>query len=272
MASKIITEELKKEIIEFYQSYPMAIKTVCEKFNFSSPTVTKILKDIPRYPKALIFNPNLKEDFFDEIDTEEKAYFLGLLISDGNVFSDETGRQASISITLDSNDEYILNTFRKVLGANTSIAHDSRGCSQIAVRSNKMAKALAKYGVVPRKSYITYLPLNIPKEMLSHLIRGIFDGDGSIQAHQHGTRFLHAFSFCGSHKLMQDIVNYFQEHLDLIGTISIYDYKDKELSDFKLQTVQDMYTFGEWIYKDATIYLKRKKDKYLEFKKHYNLD
>ena len=71
---------------------------------------------------------------------------------------------------------------------------------------------------------------------------------------------------------MQDIVNYFQEHLDLIGTISIYDYKDKELSDFKLQTVQDMYTFGEWIYKDATIYLKRKKDKYLEFKKHYNLD
>lgn len=43
-----------------------------------------------------------------------------------------------------------------------------------------MAEALAKYGVVPRKSHITYLPLNIPKEMFSHLIRGIFDGDGSI--------------------------------------------------------------------------------------------
>ena len=70
MASKIITEELKKEIIEFYQSYPMAIKTVCEKFNLSSPTVSKILKDIPRYPKALIFNPNLKEGFFDVVNRD----------------------------------------------------------------------------------------------------------------------------------------------------------------------------------------------------------
>lgn len=272
MASKIITEELKKEIIEFYQSYPMAIKTVCEKFNLSSPTVGKILKDIPRYSKALIFNPNLKENFFDEIDTEEKAYFLGLMISDGNVFNDETGRQASISITLDSNDKYILEAFRSALGANTSVAHDGRGCSQIAVRSNKMAETLAGYGVVPRKSHITYLPLNIPKDKFSHLIRGIFDGDGSIQAHQHGTHFLHSFSFCGSHRLMQDIVDFLQEHLSLVGAISVYDYKDKELSDFKLQTIQDMYTFGEWMYKDASIYLKRKRDKYLEFKKHYNLD
>ena len=86
MASKIITEELKQEIIEFYKSRPMAMKTVCEKFNLSSPTVGKILKDIPKYSKASIFNPELDEGFFSVIDTEAKAYFLGLLISDGNVF------------------------------------------------------------------------------------------------------------------------------------------------------------------------------------------
>lgn len=272
MASKIITEELKQEIIEFYKSQPMSLKSVGEKFNLSSPTISKILKDVPRYSKASIFNPNMKEDYFDNIDTEEKAYFLGLLISDGNVFTDGTGRQHSISITLDSGDEYILNRFREALGANTSVTRDGRGCSQIAIRSNKIAKALEKYGVVPRKSYITYLPLNISNEMFPHLIRGIFDGDGSIQAHQHKTRFLHAISFCGSHKLMQDIVDYIQKRLTLMGSINVYDYKDRELSDFKLQRVQDIYTFGEWMYKDATIFLKRKRETYLEFKKHYNLD
>ena len=68
------------------------------------------------------------------------------------------------------------------------------------------------------------------------------------------------------------MVNYFQKHLDLIGVISVYDYKNKQLSDFKIQTIQDIYTLGEWMYRDATIYLKRKRNKYLEFKKHYNLD
>ena len=40
--------------------------------------------------------------------------FLGLLIADGNVFKDATGRQASISITLDLKDEYMLLKFKLV--------------------------------------------------------------------------------------------------------------------------------------------------------------
>lgn len=272
MASKIITEELKQEIIKFYKSRPMAMKAVCEKFSLSSPTVGKILKDIPKYSKASIFNPELDEKFFSVIDTEEKAYFLGLLISDGNVFQDGTGRQSSISITLDSKDEYMLKKFRDALCANTSIAHDGRGCSQVAIRSDKMAQDLSQYGVVPRKSKLTYLPTNISKDMYPHLIRGIFDGDGSIQAHAHGTRFLHSVSFCGTHKLMQGIVDYLKENLELTGAPSVYDYQHKDLSEFKLQRIQDIHTFGEWMYKDATVFLERKRRVYLEFKEYYNLN
>lgn len=32
-----------------------------------------------------------------------------------------------------------------------------------------------------------------------------------------------------------------------------------------------MYIFGSWLYSNATIYLKRKHDKYLEFVNYYNL-
>ena len=41
--------------------------------------------------------------------------------------------------------------------------------------------------------------------------------------------------------------------------------------EIKIQNIDDIYTFGEWIYKDATIYLTRKKDIYEQFKTHYNL-
>ena len=128
MPSKIINEELKQNIINYYLSKPMTLLEVEKKFNLSHPTITTILKDIPKYPKAKIKNPALKERFFEKIDSEEKAYFLGLLISDGNVFKDNTGRQASISITLDLKDEYMLLKFKEVLQANTSVGYDGRGC------------------------------------------------------------------------------------------------------------------------------------------------
>ena len=107
MPRKVITEELKQEIIKYYLSQPMTMKQVEDKYELSHPTITKILKDVPKYTKAKLNNPNMKEHFFQEINEEAKAYFLGLLISDGNVFKDNTGRQASISITLDLKDEYI---------------------------------------------------------------------------------------------------------------------------------------------------------------------
>jgi len=271
MPSKIITEELKQKIIDYYLSYPMTLAQVEKQFDLSHPTITKILKDIPKYPKARINNPELKERFFKTIDSEEKAYFLGLLIADGNVFKDSTGRQASISITLDLKDEYMLLKFKETLNANTSVGHDGRGCGQIAVRSNLMATDLEKYGVIPRKSLFTYLP-QIDNEYMNHLIRGILDGDGSIRAEQTqvNNRFAHYIEFCGSRQLMEDIAEYCVK-LNLNTIPKVYVYNDRNLSDIKIQSKDDMYIFGEWLYKDATIFLKRKKDKYELFKSHYNL-
>lgn len=276
MPRKIITEELKQEIINYYLSKPMGLKQVENKYNLSHPTVSKILKNVPKYTKAKINNPNMKEHFFQEINCEENAYFLGLLIADGNVFKDNTGRQASISITLDLKDEYMLQKFKEVLQTDTSIGHDGRGCGQIAVRSNVMAEDLAKYGVVPRKSYYTYLP-EIPNQYMQHVLRGIFDGDGSILAKpspkKNGhNRFLHSISFCGTHKLMEDISNYLYGNLAFKQKPTIYDYKDRQLSELKIQNIDDIYLFGTYMYKGATIFLDRKYKIFLDFKQHYNLD
>ena len=218
----------------------------------------------------------MKEHFFQEINCEENAYFLGLLIADGNVFKDDTGRQASISITLDLKDEYILNKFKEVLQANTSISYDGRGCGQIAVRSNIMAEDLAKYGVIPRKSHNTYLP-PVTNQYMWHVIRGIFDGDGSILAKPNPkndghNRFLHSISFCGTHQLMEDISIYIFNNLNLKQKPTVYDYKDKQLSELKIQNKDDIYLFGTYMYQNANIFLDRKYKIVLDFKKHYNLD
>lgn len=254
----------------------MTLDQVASKFNLCKPTIAKILDtyNIPRYTKAKLFNPNINEHFFEKINNEFSAYFLGLIISDGNVFKDNTNRQSSISITLDLNDEYILDKFKKSVNSNTMVSHDGRGCSQIAVRSNIMADDLANYGVVPRKSFDTYLPI-IPDEYMSHLIRGIFDGDGSIlmkpsPKNDGHNRYLHTISFCGTHKLMQDISDYIYSHLELNIKPKVYDYKNRLLSELKISNIHDIKIFCDFIYKDASIYLHRKHDKYLDFKEHYH--
>lgn len=95
MPSKIITEQMKQEIKDFYLSKPMTLTEVGKKFNLSRVTVSRILEGIPRYSKAKINNPNMDERFFQNIDREDKAYFLGLMISDGNVFVESENSTAN---------------------------------------------------------------------------------------------------------------------------------------------------------------------------------
>ena len=274
MPRKIITNDLKEEIIRFYKSKPMGYKDIEKKYNLSTPTVIKILNGIEKYSKSIIFNPELKEDFFENIDDEYKAYFIGLLISDGNVFIDgnkKANRQASISITLDNNDKYILEDFKKIIKTNTKISSDGRGCCQIAVRSNKMYEDLSKYGIIPNKSFKTYLP-KLNSEMMPHLIRGILDGDGCINSHLiKSGRFLHSISFCGSKQLMNDISDFLFENLKLKTKPKVYTYKDRNLSEISIRNINDMFIVGKYLYSNATIFLKRKYNKFNNFIEHYNL-
>lgn len=272
MPSKIITDAQKDLIIKDYLSKPQTISEIAKRYNLSSPTIVKILGDTPRYKKSKVFSPLLKEDFFENIDTERKAYFLGLLISDGNVFK-TPNKQHSISITLDKNDSYILEDFKESVGVTTKISSDNRGCCYVAVRSDKMAMDLSQYGVVPRKSLKTFLP-SIKQEMMPHLLRGILDGDGSVRAMETivRNRFAHYIAFCGTKRLMEDISDFCFDVLNLSVKPTLYVYKDKNLAETRIQNKEDMNIFGNFIYKDATIFLKRKKEVFDAFKSHYGLD
>lgn len=149
---------------------------------------------------------------------------------------------------------------------NKKLTHDGRGCSQAAIISHKMAEDLSQYGVIPKKTFHTYLP-NLNDEYMPHLIRGIIDGDGHIEAKWHKSsdgrnRFLHRLSICGTHQLLEDINNYLDEKLQLKYKPKIYDYSNKSLSDVGYSNYEDIIKIGNWIYNNAETYMIRKKEKY----------
>lgn len=107
---------------------------------------------------------------------------------------------------------------------------------------------------------------------MPHLIRGIMDGDGSIAAHTiKSGRFLHSISFCGTHKLMNDISDYLYSNVNLKTKPRVYDYKNRLLSEISIRSKDDMVKFGNYIYNNSSIYLIRKRNLYNLFLEHYNL-
>lgn len=264
--SKKISNQLRLQIRKEYKSKPVTLNALAQKYQISLPSLGKILKDLPKWNKSQIFSPNLIENWFNCIDEEAKAYYLGLFITDGNIYV-STRNQINCNITLQEQDKYLLDNWLRLIQSNRIPATDGRGCYQAVVHSNIMAMDLKKYGVVPNKTLITKLPNNIPKHLMPHLIRGIIDGDGSIQAKWYvpkdgRKRFRHIITLCGTHQLVQQVGEFLNKELNITTPLNIYDYKNSTLSEISYRNYEDIKKVGEYIYGSSSIYMKRKKEAY----------
>ena len=118
-------------------------------------------------------------------------------------------------------------------------------------------------GCTPSKSYITNYP-NIEDKFDRHFIRGIIDGDGSFSGGK--TKNAH-LKIVGTEQLMFGIFLKIKKHLsleaqslDAIGRKYPEKYKMKNFCSI---TYGEKFTrkIADWIYRDSTIYLKRKRIK-----------
>ena len=152
--------------------------------------------------------------YFDNIDSNRKAWLLGFLMADGNVASDRN----RIKIGLSSVDRQILENIKLALESEREIldyeTNNGFKISELSWSSENHKKQLAKYGIVPNK---TYKELHIPSfdldKQLSFIL-GYFDGDGCFKDDGNTCRFeicsyrpelLEDFAqilnnFCGSNK------------------------------------------------------------------------
>ena len=123
---------------------------------------------------------NVNESIFETIDSENKAYWLGFIVADGNVCN------RSLSFEISNTDREHLFKFRDFMGSEHPIKYSRKDCSTISICSVKIRDDLAKYGVVPNKTLLTYTP-EIDDILLPHFYRGVFDGDGWITARKLST-------------------------------------------------------------------------------------
>ena len=216
------------------------------------------------------------ENYFENIDTEEKAYWLGFIAADGSVVKSSKYNSYRLYINLSYVDELHLEKFKNAIGANDIKLQkytSTKGfcnpsgstTSRIVLNSFKMCADLAKYNIHQRKSYDIEMP-NICNDLIRHYLRGLFDGDGSYHYHYDikNNRYRYMFEIVSANKIF---VEQIQRYLLSVG-IKTNLYHRKEFNYFRLMTAskRELLKLIDLIYSDATVYLDRKYEKINEIK------
>lgn len=263
---KKITEEEILKMIEMYEDRK-SCATIKKALNLkiSENTMVNILKERNIEVRARGHIPYKieREDFFEDIDCEEKAYILGLLIADGYI-AKRVNKSAVWGISLKKSDSYLLEKIKQCIGIKEKkIVNDRDNCDVLRISSEKMVSDLSKYGVVERKSSTVTIPKNIPRDLMRHLIRGIFDGDGTAFINCKNRMF---FGFYGNNKIVSEIKDLLRKELN----VSDNKITDKEtVSQLTFSRKEDILNFYNYIYKDSNIWMTRKKEM---FEKHFKND
>lgn len=179
---KIQLDESK--LVEMYENGDSTIK-IAKVFNCATATINTRLKKLGvkmKSNKEYRTKYSFDHNFFETIDTEEKAYWLGFMYADGNV---RKHRNQSV-IQIKVNDQEIIEKFIKSINGDMSVSYYTnqigKTISAIHLTSDKMFDDLIKQGCIPNKSLVLTFPNKhqVPENLINHFIRGYFDGDGSI--------------------------------------------------------------------------------------------
>ena len=266
------TNDEINNILYLYCDEMKSMRKIADYYHVNVSVIKRILKehDITIRDNNLYKSKNINENYFKEIDSEDKAYFLGLIYADGCV----TRNNKTFSIKLNESDEDIIYKMRECFESEHSIVHavNTNGFSNytkysmLSINNENFVSHLIDKGVVMNKSKVLKFPYNkIPEELIRHFIRGYFDGDGSVYYTYHEDVI--CISFVGTEDMLNGILKYLKK---VCGTDAhLHKYKNKEIYDLKIGGNNQVKKIFNYLYDDTSYYLNRK---YLKFVNFFNKD
>ena len=274
---KLISRKILKKASDYYINNEISTIDCAKKFKIGKNTLRaylqehNLIKNPKNYQKDISYN----ENFFDNIDTEEKAYWLGFIMADGSTRLNKQNNPAQTSIEISKRDIEILNAFKNSIESNHIIRERSRRavtgkiskiCS-ITISSQHLTKQLVSYGVVPNKTYIGFINeeiFNDNEELIFHYLRGYSDGDGTINKNKGSYVFKLVIK---SESILNTIKKWIKQYCNIDVKIKLEIDKLGSAHRLSIQNKKEYFIFLDKLYKNANIYLDRKYQIYLNHKK-----
>ena len=266
---KIKTNEDKLKVIELYNN-GYTLCDIAKEFNLKSYSSIRLilLKNGINLKTRIGCNTRSKkinEKYFNIIDTPEKAYILGWIISDGYV------NKYKLSFCI--KDLEILLKIKKELNSEHKITqscyYDKRTEKEydsyyLQIISKKIVLSLNKLGIYQRKSFNSDLP-NIESKLYPDLIRGIFDGDGYIGVEKRNNKKILRFSIIVSELLYNKLEPIFNENNMFFKKPELISNNiEGKILKILIYKKNELYNFYKYIYYDGCMKLDRKYEKFKE--------
>ena len=179
---KIDDEKTISKILDKYNS-GLSLANIAKEVGLSKPTITRIVDEsgykIPNRRRTKYY---IDSNYFSKIDKEDKAYWLGFIAADGNIRKDLNRLRIELAIK----DKKHLEKFANDINTNSPIVEVNREYPScyININNHNICNDLVNKGIVPNKSLILDIKLDeIEEKYYYDIIRGYFDGDGSINYH-----------------------------------------------------------------------------------------
>lgn len=257
----------KQRIVYLYQKEKWTMAEIADRFRVSPQSISGILKRrnvVARSQSEAQRKYSVDETFFDVLNAPEKAYFLGILYADGYNNTDRN----SVNLSLKEEDQELLIDLSNLIQPNKPLQFIKlrrptwSNHYRLVIANKHISKRLAELGCTKAKSYALSFPDFLPLELVPHFIRGYYDGDGSLMCHNNKA---YSISIVGTEAFCSALAKIFKKEL-VVGSYMRPRHKEKNnnIRMLEISGNRQVLKVLNWLYHDATIYLKRKYRKYLD--------
>ena len=264
---KELTLEEKEKIIKYYYDNPnLKVKEIAQLFKLTKRAMGKIFKEF-NISSRRKNRYTLNETFFDNIDSEIKAYLLGYLFADGFV-GDE--KYNNIVFSQKKDDMEAVELFKKSIEYTGDLRmfqptkgsfENSQEHAVVNFSSEHMANKLRDYGVSKKECYKNFPQLDAT--LIRHFIRGFFDGDGSITLTRAHYKDKVYYGGALSIIVNENLIDFFLKLFDGIH-FTVDQSRTEYMVYIKCHSKKATKFFYEYFYKDSKYFLSRKKRKFDE--------
>ncbi len=208
--------------------------------------------------------------YFEYIDTPTKAYLLGMIYADGNVYKNR------FRLALQERDRSFLEKVKEEIGYEGPLGTEYRNpphqnLTILSISRKEFVNNLKTKGVIPDKTQKLTFPSFLSEDLFIYFVHGLFDGDGCINLSKKrmltgNVELRCQVDIAGCYVLLESIQNLFNKYNI---PSKLYHSPNKLSGRLKFRGLNSLKIMNLFYKNEQPLYLSRKYESYVMIVKEF---